>query len=532
MKKYIIPGLVEPNFEKYPHNPALSWFEGDLISYADLKQHVETLSAWLINQGIKPGDRVALYSTNMPWWGIVYLAVVRIGAVIVPILPDFTGEEATSILQHSKARMVFYARSQTKKLENLDMESYVLEDFFPQQVEVDDAFYQKASEYREELEEDTLAALIYTSGTTGKSKGVMLSHGNLSRNVGSGLSVHDVKAGQNMLSVLPLAHTYECTIGFLLPLTVGAHVVYFQRPPAPALLVKALAEVKPHLMLAVPLLIEKIYRSKILPTFRKNLFMKGLYAFPLTRMLLDRVAGKKLMKTFGGRLEFFGIGGAPLAEDVERFLRRARFPYAIGYGLTETSPLIAGGAPGKFPVHSTGTLVPNLEARLLDDGELQVKGPTVMQGYYDEPQLTAEVLDEDGWFSTGDLCAFDKKGNLFIKGRKKNVIIGSNGENIYPEVLEAIINELPYVQESLVTQRKGQLVAMVHYNYETLKENMEELKIRKEELNTWVEDNLKKVQEQVNKRVGAFSRISEMLEQETPFVRTPTLKIKRFLYQK
>lgn len=532
MGKNLIPGLVEPNFKKYPQYPALSSFEGEGISYAELKQHIETFSAWLVAQDITPGDRVALYSPNMPWWGVVYLAVVRIGAVIVPILPDFTGEEAVSILQHSKARMVFYARSQTQKLENLDMESYVLEDFFPQQVELEEAHYNKASEYREKLEEDTLAALIYTSGTTGKSKGVMLSHANLSINVASGLGVHEVKAGDSMLSVLPLAHTYECTIGLLLPLAVGAQVVYFQRPPAPALLVKALAEVKPNLMLAVPLLIEKIYRSKILPTFRKNILMKGLYAFPLTRILLDRVAGKKLMKTFGGRLGFFGIGGAPLAEDVERFLRRARFPYAIGYGLTETSPLIAGGAPGNFPVHSTGKLVPQLEARLLEDGELQVKGPTVMQGYYDEPELTAEVLDDEGWFSTGDLCAFDSKGNLFIKGRKKNVIIGSNGENIYPEVLEAIINELPYVQESLVTQQKGQLVAMVHYNYETLKENLEELKIRKDELQGWVEENLKKVQEQVNKRVGAFSRISEMLEQKTPFVRTPTLKIKRFLYQK
>lgn len=531
MQKQIIPGLVEPNIEKYPQYSALSSFEGDVITYSDLKEHTERLSAWLVAQGIAPGDKVALYSPNMPWWGVVYLSVVRIGAVIVPILPDFTGEEAVSILQHSKARILFYSRSQEKKLEGLDMESHILEDFFPQTEEVEAGYYNLAANYRNDLEEDALAALIYTSGTTGKSKGVMLSHRNLSVNVAAGLGVHEVKAGHNMLSILPLAHTYECTVGLLLPLSVGAHVIYFQRPPAPALLVQALSTVRPHLMLSVPLLIEKIYRNNILPTFRKNFLMKGLYAFPLTRMLFDKIAGKKLMKTFGGRLEFFGIGGAPLAEDVERFLRRAGFPYAIGYGLTETSPLIAGGAPGKFPVHSTGTLVPQLEARLLEDGELQVKGPTVMQGYFDEPELTAEVLDEEGWFSTGDLCAYDSKGNLYIKGRKKNVIIGSNGENIYPEVLESIINELPYVQESLVTQQKGHLVAMVHYNYDTLKENLEELKIRKEELQGWIEENMKKVQEQVNKKVGAFSRISEILEQKTPFVRTPTLKIKRFLYQ-
>lgn len=522
-----IPAILEKSAAKFPENPALSFFEGDVYNYKDVLERTEALSAFLVAKGFRPGDRIALYSSNQPNWGIVYMAAVRIGAVIVPILPDFTAEEMLSIVEHSQAGILFHSRQMEEKVKDSTLEKLELDSLFPLADPASPKDWKQAEEFRSELKEETLAALIYTSGTTGKSKGVMLTHGNLVTNVEAGDGIFSIQPHHVMLSVLPLAHTYECTVGFLLPLSTGAHVVYFGRPPAPALLVSALAKVRPHVMLAVPLLIEKIYRGKIAPVFQKNFLMKALYATPPFRKILSKAAGKKLMKTFGGRLEFFGIGGAPLAEDVERFLRRADFPYAIGYGLTETSPLIAGGAPHDFPVQSTGTVIPQLETRLLPDGELQVKGPTVMQGYFGEEELTAEVLSEDGWFSTGDLCAYDKKGNLFIKGRKKNVIIGSNGENIYPETLESLINEQPFVQESLVTQQKGKLVAMIHLNYEAI---MEELKIKGEEASIQIMEYLDRIQKQVNHKVSAFSRISEVLEQKTPFARTPTKKIKRFLY--
>jgi len=525
-----IPELVEPIISAYPQFSALSMFNGESLTFQQMSDRMEQLSAWLVDRGIKPGDKVALFSPNQNNWGVVYLAVVRMGAIIVPILPDFSSEEASSVIAHSEAKILFYSKSQEKKLADVDMEKYTLEDLPSLNEEPTDKAVSKAAEYRKQLTPDALAALIYTSGTTGKSKGVMLTHENIAVNVQAGMKIHSLKPGENALSILPLAHTYECSIGFLLVLACGAHVVYFGRPPAPAILIKALAEVRPHIMLSVPLLIEKIYRGKVAPTFKKNALMRGLYAFPPTRKVLDRVAGKKLNKTFGGRLEFFGIGGAPLAEDVEQFLRRANFPYAIGYGLTETSPLIAGGAPHRFPVHSTGKVIDELETRLTSEGELQVKGPTVMQGYYGEPELTREVLSEDGWFSTGDLCAYDEEGNLFIKGRKKNVIIGANGENIYPEVLESIINEQPFVEESLVTDRKGQLVAMIHFNYDSIKEHLPNLAETKEALQHWVEEHMEAVKAQVNKKVGGFSRISETVEQKEPFIRTATKKIKRFLY--
>lgn len=524
---FTIPDMIEKSFSAYPDNPALSFFEGEVYTYRDIQNRIEDLAASLVSRGILPGDRVALYSGNQPNWGVVYLAAVRIGAVIVPILPDFTSEEMMSILDHSQSKILFHSQLMNEKVKNSSLEKLVLESLFPLKKSPGKADFEKASEYRSDIREDTLAALIYTSGTTGKSKGVMLSHGNLAYNVDAGSTVFKMKPHHVLLSVLPLAHTYECTVGFLYPLASGSHVVYFGKPPVPAMLTAALASVKPHIMLAVPLLIEKIYRGKIASTFNKNFLMKALYATPPFRQLLSRVAGKKLMSSFGGRLEFFGVGGAPLAEEVERFLRRAKFPYAIGYGLTETSPLIAGGAPHEFPVRSTGPIVPYLETRLLPDGELQVKGSTVMQGYFGEEELTAEVLSKEGWFSTGDLCSFDKKGNLFIKGRKKNVIIGSNGENIYPETLESLINEQPFVQESLVTQQKGKLVAMIHLNYEAI---MEELKTKGEEASSQILDYLNMILKQVNHKVGAFSRISEVMEQKTPFVRTPTKKIKRFLY--
>ena len=346
------------------------------------------------------------------------------------------------------------------------------------------------------------------------------------------------------LSVLPLSHTYENTLGLILPMLSGSCVYYLRKPPTPTVLLPALVEIKPTIMLTVPLIIEKIYFNKILPTFRDKLILKLLYKIPLFRKKLNRVAGKKLMKTFGGNLKFFGIGGAKLNKKVEKFLLEAKFPYAIGYGLTETSPLLAGANPSKSVIDSTGPKIEGIELIINNpdkksgEGEIWAKGPTIMKGYYKEPEMTKEVLSPDGWFKTGDLGALDSRNNLYIKGRLKNMILSSSGENIYPEEIESIINNSQFVVESLVVQQKGKLVALVCINMEEMEKKYQNLKNdmtkQKEDMTKQfeekVEEMLYELQIYVNSQVNKFSQIQKVVFQPDPFQKTATLKIKRFLY--
>jgi len=323
----------------------------------------------------------------------------------------------------------------------------------------------------------------------------------------------------------------------MLPLLGGACVYYLRKPPTPPVLLPALELIKPTIMLTVPLIMEKVYFNKILPTFREKLILKLLYKIPFFRKILNRAAGKKLYKTFGGNLKFFGIGGAKLNKSVEQFLREAKFPYAIGYGLTETSPLLAGANPSKTVFLSTGPAIEDIELKINNpdkktgEGEIWARGETVMKGYYKEPEMTAEVMTPDGWFKTGDLGVLDNKNNLFIRGRLKNMIVGASGENIYPEEIESVINNFRFVVESLVVQQKGKLVAYVHLNmdelekkYQILKQDMsDKYEEKKEEL-------LAELKEYVNSNVNKFSQIQKVEVQPMPFQKTATLKIKRFLY--
>ncbi|HHJ10508.1 MAG TPA: long-chain fatty acid--CoA ligase, partial [Bacteroidetes bacterium] len=331
------------------------------------------------------------------------------------------------------------------------------------------------------------------------------------------------------------SHTYENTIGFILPIISGASIFYIKKPPTPAVLLPALKSVRPTLMLTVPLIIEKIYRSKVMPAFKKNWLVKSLYAIPPLRKKMNTIAGQKLRDTFGGELKFFGIGGAKLDKTVEKFLREAKFPYAIGYGLTETSPLLAGVNPLRTKLQSTGPPLEGVTLKIHDpgkftgEGEIYAKGPNVMKGYYKEPELTREVMTEDGWFKTGDLGILDETNYLFIRGRSKNVIIGPGGENIFPEDIESVINNFKHVAESLVIQQKGKLVAMVHFNREEIEEKYQAMK---EDVEKKYEELKKELQEYVNARVSKFSKIQEVILQKEEFVKTATKKIKRFLYTK
>ena len=383
---------------------------------------------------------------------------------------------------------------------------------------------------------EDLAAIIYTSGTTGASKGVMLTHENLVSNVISARVIppqpENIDVSQNAtLSILPLSHTYECTIGMLTTLNRGCHIHYLSKPLSPATLIPVMQRVRPGIMLSVPLLVEKIYRKSILTTINKKALTRTLYRFPPTRKLLNRVAGKKMYKLFGGNLVFFGIGGAPLAPDVEVFLREGKFPYCLGYGLTETSPLVVGANASEQRFRATGHCIEDVLVRITDadpktgEGEIQVKGPNVMKGYFKDPERTAEVFTEDGWFKTGDLGVF-KKNHLYICGRLKNMILGPSGENIYPESIEAMINEFEFVEDSLIVEdEKKSLTALVHLN-------MDELKKKFGDSAQAAGDYIKTIIEDVNKRLSNFSKITKSEHQQEPFEKTATHKIKRFLYRR
>ncbi len=536
-----LPALLSRSVEKYADLPAVAFVDETPLTYAEFDKRRMAIVAMLEKMDIKPGDRIALLSANMPNWGITYFAIVSMGAIVVPILPDFSSGEIENVLLHSEAKAIFISTNLKAKIEGLKPDTLqhriLIDDFSLLETTgkkiqfKEDA--QPAKEYK--VTEDDLAAIIYTSGTTGKSKGVMLTHKNISSNAVASRSIQEIVPGDRFLSVLPLSHTYENTIGFILPIISGASIFYIKKPPTPAVLLPALKSVRPTLMLTVPLIIEKIYRSKVMPAFEKNWLVKSLYAIPPLRKKMNTIAGKKLKDTFGGELKFFGIGGAKLDKTVEKFLREAKFPYAIGYGLTETSPLLAGVNPLRTKLQSTGPPLEGVTLKIHDpgkftgEGEIYAKGPNVMKGYYKEPELTREVMTEDGWFKTGDLGILDETNYLFIRGRSKNVIIGPGGENIFPEDIESVINNFKHVAESLVIQQKGKLVAMVHFNREEIEEKYQAMK---EDVEKKYEELKKELQEYVNARVSKFSKIQEVILQKEEFVKTATKKIKRFLYTK
>src|SRR4030042_293254 len=488
LNKYTFPAIFSETVRKHGNSMAYSFAGEEPISYAEAARKIQALSAFLEKTGINPGDRVAILSTNMPHCAISYFSITFMGAVAVPVLPDFSGTEVFNVLEHSEAKAVFVSSGLLSKIEGTRPETIKtgiqIEDFsviFSDKEPVKfDAEAVPAGNY--EVKEDDLASIIYTSGTTGRSKGVMLTHKNISFNAQRGKMIQDIDENDRFLSVLPLSHTYENTLGLILPLIGGSCVYYLRKPPTPPVLLPALETVRPTVMLTVPLIIEKAYFNKILPAFTDKLIMRLIYKIPMIRKTLHKIAGKKLYKTFGGELKFFGVGGSKLNKTVERFLLEARFPYAIGYGLTEPSPLLAGANPQNTVYDSTGPAIEGVELKINNpdpktgEGEIWARGPNVMKGYYKEPEMTAEVLTPDGWFKTGDLGVFDKNNNLFIKGRLKNMIVGASGENIYPEEIESVINNFRFVVESLVVEQKGKLVALVHLNMEELEKKYQTLK--------------------------------------------------------
>ena len=532
--------LVRNSVEKFASKVAFSMFEGDDVTYAEVGRRIEKVQEILTGAGLRAGDKVALLSSNMPNWGVCYFAVTSAGMVAVPILPDFSGEELDMIIAHSEAKALLVSDRLFTKLSKQTIERLNV-------VVRTKNLGVIAQRVRGEgtmavPKPDDLAVIIYTSGTTSKPKGVMLTHAALCAQVGISSGIFPVLPDDVFLSALPLSHTYECSIGMIYPFSMGARVVYLDRPPTASALMPALRAVRPSVMLIVPLIIEKIYRHQVLAKFNSNGFWRTLYKVGFLRRYLHRVAGKKLLKLFGGRLRFLGIGGAKLDGGAEKFLLEAKVPYAIGYGLTETAPLLAGAAPSQVRLGSTGPQAPGVQLRLehinpdTRQGEVVALTPSVMLGYFKNPEATKEVFTDDGWFRTGDLGEFDKDGWLYIKGRLKNMIVGPGGENIYPEDIETVLNSHVYIADSIVTEQEGRLVALVHFNrdeIEAMVDNWrEEWETKKEAWEAKTEQLKKEIMDFVNAKVNRFSRISEVVEEKDDFAKTPTHKIKRFLYNR
>lgn len=538
--------LLHQSIAKYGDKVVFSMLGGEDVSYTEVGKRVKQVQELLLGAGLNAGDKVALLSSSMPNWGVCYLAVVSAGMIIVPIMPDFTGAEIDMLLKHSEAKALLVSNKLFTKVSKESVSSLNIV-IRTKNLSVISQMVNGAGVASTPKPED-LAVIIYTSGTTSKPKGVMLTHGNLAQQINMIYGLYPIGTKDSMLSVLPLSHTYECSLGMLYVFATGASTTYLEKPPTPSVLLPALRKVRPTCFLIVPLIIEKIYNSQIVGKFTANKFMASIYGIGCFRKLLHRIAGKKLNQAFGGQARLF-IGGAKLDERVEQFLVEAKIPYAIGYGLTETAPLVAGQISPATKVGATGPQMGGVKVRLdnvnpdTGHGEIVVTSPSVMQGYYKNEEATAEVFTTDGWFRTGDLGYIDEDGYIFIKGRLKNMILGPSGENIYPEEIENVLNSHVFVSESVVTEENGQLIALVHFDSEAIEklkdEFMTKLEITRDEWNQkkdeWSKrmDEIKQdVMKYVNSKVNRFSRISEVIEEENEFEKTPSKKIRRFLYTK
>lgn len=538
MKLTTLYEVLHESIKKFSDHIALSQWQGEEITYSQVGERVAQLQETLVSAGLNPGDRVAILSSNMPNWGISYFAVTTAGYVAVPILPDFTTEDLDRIIEHSETKALLVSDKLYNKVSKTTTDKLNIVIRTKNLSIISQRVKEQGSTTIPKPED--LAAIIYTSGTTSSPKGVMLSHYNISAQTWLIEPLFRLKDNDVLLSVLPLSHTYECSLGLVYAFSAGCHMVYLDKAPTVSVLTSALKEVRPTIMIIVPLIIEKIYRARVLAKFTSNAFWRTIYKVGFMRRYLHRVAGKKLLKFFGGRIRFLGIGGAKLDTNAEKFLYEAKVPYAIGYGLTETAPLLAGAVGDMVRIGSTGPILKGIEARIENvnletgQGEIVVKSPSQMMGYYKNEEATREVITSDGWFRTGDLGCFDEDGWLYIKGRLKNMIVGPSGENIYPEDIETVLNSHVFISESVVTEQEGHLVALVHFDKEAIEARYEELvdkwKQTKQEWERFKDETMAEIKEYVNARVNRNSRITEVVEEEEEFVKTPTKKIRRFLY--
>jgi len=546
--------IIDSSCSKFGDKPAIGMAMEKPLTYKELYEQIIALAVCLREEGIGKGDHVAILGENSPAWGIAYLAIVRLGAIAVPILPDLPESDVHHILNEMQVRILFTTQRLIEKIYELSRElkgpvitldNYNADERVISVVPFNDYMQDAVSALKNStedlvfpvVEEDDIASILYTSGTSGYSKAVMLSHKNLTSNAYAASGLMEIeREDAAWLSILPMSHTYEFTCGFILPLLYGCRIAYAGKTPTPAILQRLCDHERPYVIFAVPLVLEKIYKKRVIPQIEKSLFLRLLCKTNIGRKFIYRRIGKKLLQFFGGRLALMGIGGAALNPEVERFLSEARFPYLIGYGMTESSPLIAGGPAGDktIAIGSTGKPLAGVDVKIVDPdpetgtGEIYIRGANVMTGYYNDAESTAAVLGSDGWLATGDLGLFDEKGNLHVRGRSKNIIVMANGENIYPEAIEHKINAFNWVVESLVVENGGRLEAWIYPDYEFIDEKT--AGTSQTERRAYMENLLENIQQKMNAQLARSSRLGRVFERREPFIKTATHKIKRYLY--
>lgn len=529
---------------------AFSDYNGVDYKYSDVAYKISRIHLMFEECDVKKGDKIALLGKNSAHWAISYLAIVSYGAVVVPILPDFHANDVHHIVNHSDSVVLFTSDVLWDNLEESSMEALraiiSLTDFrllMQNKSEKVQAMLDKRDElfnkkYDGELTPDKLSfpvvdnkdlmVINYTSGTTGFSKGVMLPANSLAGNVDFASRHLPLEPGNKIVSFLPLAHAYGCAFEFLWPFKIGCHITFLTKTPSPKIIMQAFGQIKPDLVLSVPLIIEKIYKKQVLPALNKRA-IKVMTNVPILNNKIYQQINKKLSDAFGGNFKEIVIGGAALGQEVEDFLRKIKFPFTIGYGMTECGPLISYDNWDKSKPYSAGKILDIMEVRIdsgdpyNEVGEILIKGENLMYGYYKNEEATKAAIDEEGWLHTGDLGVIDEEGYIFIKGRSKSMILGPSGQNIYPEEIEAKINNMPFVQESLVIQQDNKLTALVYPDYDAVDDSH----LSEHELELVMEENRKSL----NQELPAYERITKFKLYPEEFEKTPKKSIKRFLYQ-
>ncbi len=549
MIKERLIGYIEQSIRKNWDIEALSNYKEKGYTYREIAEKILRLQIFFKDSGIKEGDKIALVGRNSANWCVVYLASVTYGAVIVPILPDFKSDDLNNLVNHSDAGLLFV---DDKIFEGLDISKLPLiqavisvDDFSMitaradeikrKYLAIEEKFIKAYPSLRKEdvkfsdITNDKLAVISYTGGTTGFSKGVMITHNSLTANVRFAQTHMPLQPGDPLVSFLPLAHTYGCAFEFLFPFTIGCHITILSKTPSPQIIVQAFKEIRPRLILSVPLVIEKIFKKQLLPVIGKP-HMKLLLAIPGINKIIRGKIKEKLVETFGGRFHEIVIGGAAFNAEAEKFFRKIGFPFTVGYGMTECGPLISYTSWNTTKLGGSGKPVDTLEVTIdssdpqKEIGEIILRGENVMLGYYKNEKATREIIDENGWMHTGDLGIMDNEGNIFIKGRSKSMLLGPSGKNIFPEEIEAVINNMDYVSESLVIMDDGKLVGLIHPDFDMLKkDNISEEKFA---------EMLDGIRKSVNDKIPEFMAVTKFRIHPEEFAKTPKRSIKRFLYTK
>lgn len=522
-------------------------YKGEQFTYGELATSIAKLHTFFSNAGFVPGDKMALCARNSARWGLSFLAINTYGAVAVPLLADFLPSSIENLTEHSESKVLFtdpdiWAKMDATHIKGLEV-AISVRDFtllYSANETVKNALENLQTTFsakypmgftRESIRfhigaEDELAIINYTSGTTSAPKGVMLTYGNMSATIDFSRRHMPCGPGDTLVSILPMAHMYGLATEFIFPCCMGVSVYYLGRTPSPTLLMKAMKDVKPFMFISVPLVMEKVYKSSIKPVISKW-YMKAVLILPFIGKAIYKKIGEKLKAAFGGRIRVFIMGGAALNPEVDKCFKRIRIPYTVGYGMTEACPLLGWAAPEDYVSGSCGRPCHLLRIDSEDPhhiaGEIQVKGPNICIGYYKNPTANANLFTDDGYMHTGDLGIIDKEGNIFIKGRSKNMILSANGQNIYPEELEAVINSQPYVAESIVVERVSKLVALVYLDKDAITRD----KLDDES----VSDIPEAIRINSNRQLPAYSKIAKVEIVLSPFEKTPKMSIKRFMYK-